>query len=1553
MSDWSQIAIDDRYRSASPGKRARIEIAWLTNEAPQLYPNMNDPQTFSTLMRYVRGYQLPPKMPDEDMIIQPQDLQMDGHTAMEDNPLFKKKSYKEQRDLRMIWYHKMAATDAEFQSLPRDSQASYFGKLMARAPVAEGGRWSLFPSFTPDELAKDFEERSKAGQSLIQFSEKMYRSGIKAVFGVALGPMRAIAGEDSQIAASIRDNDKYSQWLTEMTAEHNKFLTQTLPTFLGYAAGIATGPFLKMETATVQAIKGVGGTLASKVPNLVWETVGGGTAGAVQGIAEALQEGKDWKAYIPRDATIGVGAEFLSRYFGMVRGIRQAAKAAGYSPDKLIRSLQAPFDVGTGRILSPELEKIMVQHPEMNNILRQSKAVDPNGLLLRNLNSKQGVKMYADVIGFKYEETPKGLRLSKGNVSQTFGGPEDLQVYNARHWMDSQKDVWENWQETVGKKTALEAIESQPTLQARAGFYVPEVGRQRILEEFKLHHVPGYDYSKLPTDLRGGEGLLAKAEFEKYRGAREVERIQHPGSIPSEDVLRKRFLEKGTAPTAPEVTRYSTEDIDEIFTILKKRSARKSADALTARGIMLGDDLDEHYQSVKNLKRDIKTLDPDTAYFITNKETGGLLQANEIPTEYWDSPLVKQPFMHQQIFTGDSGAIRRQLASLRKNYINSKRATTIIGKTSKSEIRRFADTQVVELSYRVADGNGNTHEALLHFPSISSAQDALVRGKVGSKNLIDSLFPNDETLRKSYDSFTKSMRRSNLDKFRTEFQPYQFAAAMAKQRGYYLGVVDGKYVLQDMLDDTGDRVTYRTFDNVKDVFDVLKEFDLHSVPDIIKDVAPEALEQSYKRGITDLMDDLPYEEIKRTRRFNSRDFIPTRIAPPQYVMQRFENLAVTKQLQPYGISTTRDYNTIRDFTRAEHNFIDQRSRYLNTLKRGVSSKQYPYIARWIQSFEPSEAKALGLRGMETEVRADVEREIIEAFGPQAAERMFRTGTALSEYYTELFSQSGMPWYKFIKQYHPHIANELKKMKMGLSERIDPKKLTQIPNADKEFFFEMLREVDPRDVLWDDDVFRVADIYTRLMARKIFVRPKMKSMATRLKQVLSDMNRAGAVEEDFLAIIDYYRGLFEAIEGVQAPAERLLRYATAQTVDQLTDAVNARFGTKIGLEEVTTEGGKTRMVKTAMRKPDLVGNLVTLSAGAHIAGRPYLVARNLTQSLVTGGSTIGTRWWLEGLDATMQPGAIERMYNLGIAKRGQLPIAGGPRASSSGAVPWLVHKGMIPYKWADVVNRATVYHGMERRIDNAIDQYRRRAISRRKFIRRSGANLFGKAQYNEGVRLLNLASDPEAGFAAFKDHFARLAVDRTQYLYNSFDQPQIFRSGFGRFFGQYTSWPINFYNLVKERITSDSLTAGQKISFLARLGGITGAIGTGLHMAGLNARNFVPWNMMIFQGGPYYQLMNDMLGMMNGNEDAMRGAVRTLAGLVPFAYEGEGIMRAVQAIQDGDPYEAFLHLLSAPVRTDVYQRREAFSDQIENTLLKAGQAFIKLRQKNIFERVLPT
>lgn len=1600
---WENIAVSDKFREATPEEKAEMRALWMRDIAPAIHGNaLQNQDYYRAVSQQVYTYNLPRKLPDEDSILSPGVMNHNTFGYIEDNPLYARKSYQEQQTLKSIWFAKMQQADPEFAQLPYEDKIEYYNNLIRRGPT---GTSFLLSGFEPENAEENLARMSNAQKGLLRFSSNLVHSFSDAFGSLVLAPLRLLSPDNSAMESFFLDMEKEREWINTVTEEQRNFFTNAVPNFVGYGAGLMIGPFHGLEdlfsgTASIVG-KGAAKTLkltpgmlskagtaigVKGVPEIAYQVGGGAVIGLVQGVSEAIVQGKPWDTYLARDATIGVGMEFLGRYASMARSLRNIARSKGIKPKNLGRYVS---EFGRKEVLSPELETILKASPQSKTLLQYMHMVDENGLLLNAKYTTEGVRLQSEIIGVKSDISDKEIRFSTKNGDVVFDNPnEAVRLDEAVRWLDTSPEASEAWEKSLANKKVQEAVAMSENIAMDVGFRVPEAARKRIWKSYekayrdltgapppKVGAVPEQRVSINSTsELKRGDKISVSGFYGKnektidtkvlstkegsgvqIQWGKTVATITGDGKISTFTGTKPRTVLSNTTvqkiiPAVKGVegaSHFDTSFLDDIYTYIvgssgTKKADEKMAEGLWKKGIAFSSEKESHIAEFMNLAKDVRELRTEASYIIMSGGKSIPANVDDIPVVLATHPDVKNPFKVNQTYVGAPSQIRQVLRNIKKQYTNSKRSFTRVAKGHNVEILKYYDTQMVEVKAQIPitrkNGSVIMKDATISFKSVKEAQK-FMSGVVDNKleTVIKSIVDDDPELKEVFKQFSKPRSAKNpfglpRSTIESQYMPYILAKGMAKSNGFYLGNYKGKYVLQSFLDEGELKVN--SFDNLEGVFDFLKENNVvHTLPEMNRGLSQSAAELLIPNHMGDPLKELPYEEIKSKRRFGVTMLPSYFMAPPQHLLRDFEHLkSVGKLRKKFGFSPVRIHNQLRDMTMAKNAFQSNMDIRLKKIKGGHTKKaESEMISRWLEAVTdeseiPSRVKS-PLKEMNDIVfakKADVEKEMVEQFGSVRAQQLKEKAVQLSHYYKELFNLSGMDWSIYVKYYHPHMADKLKRMNINLSTRIDPKKFVEIPNADKEYFFELLREADPRDLLWERDAFRVAETYTHLMARKLYVRPTIKNIGNTLREVMADMNKKGITHSDYTNVVHYFTKMLQNIEGIKAPADEIVRYATDTTFDTICEAVNRRFGTSFKMH----------------KKHDPLSKFITIATGAHLAARPFPVMRNLTQSAVTGGTVIGMRWWLEGLDAVVNnPGQIKRLMNLGMISPRDIPAGAGFDIANRG-LGALVHKGMIPYKWADFVNRAVVFSGLERRFDEAFKKYMTgKKPNIKKFVRYSGMNLFGKAEYNGMVELVNANNmNTSLGYKAVKSRLARLGADYTQYLYNSFDQPYALREGIGKVFGQYTSWPINFYNLVKDRLLSDSLTVQQRAGFFARLGFVTGAIATGLHSAGISPQGFAPWNMMLISGGPYYQLLHDALASANGDQQAYRKLVHGLSSLVPFVYEGEGILKAIQAFQDGQFHEGFLYLASAPVRMDVYPRREVATDRLEKKLLDAGAKF---------------
>ena len=1492
---WDKIAVSDEFREAPKLIQNKMRFAWLDEVAPVMVPGYReDPKVKAETQEFVRQFRLPDKLPHEDEIIRPDTLREEGIATIEENPEFARLKRDEQQAIRSIWYHKMSVNDPDFASLPWEKQKAYYERLMSRPPSYSSGiAHSLWDNksgfFMPvrynADNSVDWEEVIKREHVI---SSNLINSFARGVGALITAPLKALTGPDSGISRVLADLQKEREWLND-TSAYNSALNEVLPSVVGEIGGIIAGPYGKLMRGLAggtKLVKGASGArsvartaglfekgakaVLPKMPQLVPQVAGGATAGAIYGVSAAIHENRPWDTYLLTDATLGVGVEFLTRYFGALRQIKRAANEMGVEMDKMLRR---PFDVRGGHVASDEMAAIMRANPEMAPLVDFVQGTDADGVLRKWTETLDGVSAKADILDFKINKVDDGIELKakdSDELIKKFTGPEQKQIYDANAWLDQQDDIWEKRLGT-SRKSTYEAIATAPTVELRRASFVPTKARKQVIKTLEEHDINmGIDYS---IDPRG-----------------------------------------------------DTSAVDELYTIIYKRSPSKASEILSKRNIIFSENPKENKAIIKQLKSDLEKITPKSPYLILNTETSKVVHPHDMPTVIVDHPNLSQPFYHSNVYTANPRDIRGLLNVMVKKQKATKSAITKQSHGTNIQTQKVADEDAVEMLVKVPGMDNQVHEAILHFPSYAQARNYLTEAKgKGLKGIADVLRRDDDMVRKSYESFVKAFKKSQPQRFKEESMPFNFVSKMAKDNDYYLAVYKGKYILQDALDIND--VRYTSFDTLDDVITFLKNTPRHVLrPEMVKNVSAESAEM-LGHNLKDPLEDIPYEEVKSRRHYGVTAWFELETRPTAYAVQYLEKMEAGKMIrQNFDTSVTRLYNVMEDSNRLRSAFEQDRRAFIRNVRKRYNIKgedQADFIKRWMEALDtPDEAV---IDGLQYEIKDDVVEEMVQRYGRHHADEMIEAGVEMTKFFDDLFSVSGLPFSMYIKHYAPHYSEMLARNKGKISPGLDPHSITQIPDPDKAVFFEMLRDINHTDVMWERDIFKLADIYAHLMGRNLFVRPALKQVKGELKRILEGMESLNPSTDDYKMVVHYMSNVMNSIAGTASPAERGAQYAMSRTVQELTESLD-----KVGLGKIS------------FKSSDPISKLITLSTGAHIAARPWPIARNLTQSLITGGSFIGPKWWMEGVSKLMDdPRQLMRLMDLGVIEKIQMPTGAGYSINPEG----IIAKAMEGYKFADWINRAIVYLGMESRVDDAIARYSSGALSGKRFVREAGAKLFGKAEYNEARRLLVTAADRKAGYTAFKDRLANLATARTQYLYHKFDTPELFRNGVGRLFGQYTTWPLNFLNFVRSATFSDSMNVVDRVKILTSLGLITTAIAKGAHDAGINPRSFIPWEMGMVGPGPYYKMLNDGILAINGDQRAYANLVDNLTAFLPFVYAGEGIWRAVDAFKDGDLMEGFLLLSSTPIRYDMYPRRETPIDTVKDAMMKGGQKYFEVKNRN--------
>ena len=1492
---WEAIATQPWFRDSDARKQNQLAMAWAREVAPRLYPEAAQSSDFLRgATHHAMSWRLPARVEYEDQIITPESLTVEGITRIESNPEFARRSYEEQQRLRQTWFQRATLEDERLQNASPEQLQSLFRNVIERAPAASsplfGGNNpnAVTPLIIdPDTLEVDEDSEQRAATW-----ERVLSNFATTLGGYTVGFMRPlaerIAGPDNVVTSTLRDMQERTRWLNEAN-EANRFLAQTLPAIAG-GVGAAFAPPVRLATkalAGTTAFSAATGATAipgilqqigpSAVPGLVYKTAGSATVGVLKGVSRALGEGIDWKTYIPMDATIGVGFSFMGNYLGALRQIRHLARDANVPMRKL---MGAPLN---GRKATAELQRIMLGNPDMRAATSFVRTADPNGLLYDLVDSPQGLRMKADILGLTVADEGGDTIIRKGSrVLGRFSGPQNKRIYDANVFLDNSDELWPATTRGFAAKSVLEQISDSPQIELRTGSYVPQVARRKIIQTLQNNNV-------------------------------------HYGSNAFAD------------------PRGDMSDIDRIFSIVRRHGAKKASQELSNRGIVFSPDAAENRAVIQALRAELNEIVPESPHFIVNKTTGNTVRPDRMPQVIFENPdATSGPHYHDNIFIGTPAKARETLANLRRasrtGQTAAKRSATIGG----VQYEEVVDPNFVEVRFRVPDADGRLANSILHFNSYEQAQQFLTRAKArGMNHALRDVLGEDDTIRRNFRAFEKTFRQANRQQYERDFIPFRFAQHQAAQDNFVLGTYRGKYILQDALGE-GD-TTYFTFDRIQDVLNFLENVDTRLVrPNLVPNVPRGAVEELFPEGQFQqpLDSKISYLDVTRNKRVGIRQYAQTQFAPTQYAVRQMENWELIQDLQNRGIdiSPQRMYNTIRDSQRFDASFRANKAQELRQIFRGVNARQLELMTDWLEAYDTPAQMAAAHNIANDKVKESVHQSMIQQFGREKADELVSQAIELRRFYNELFSMMDLDANTFLQNYSPRLAREVDMAGGRAGGRIDPRRLTQIPDTDRRAFFEFMRDSDPRDVLYERNAEELAYRYLGLASRKLHIRPTMNRIGQQFREASRQLHQSGATQPaDYEHLTSYFRGIMETVSGIDQPSDILLNQAVNNSMRGMAQSMSNILG---------------REFVEKFNHTDVMNKLVTLSTGGHIAGRLYPVARNLTQTMVTGAPLIGPRYWMEGVDAVLSdPSAIRRMIDLGIVDPHLMPTGSGWAIGHSGALSGAVRAGMKPFQTSDWINRAIMYLGMEKRVNSAIRDFSAGKLTTSQFMNKAGARLFGRANYNEMANMFNTAPTREAGLSAIRDRLSRLAVDNTQWLYSKMDSPQAFRGSIGRLFGTYTTWPSNFYNYLREALTSDSMTVVDRAQVLGGVGLVTTALAAGHEAAGMHPGNFMPWSMAMVGPGPYYNLLNNFVLGLNGDAHAMSQAMSSLTTFIPFAYAGGSLYNAISSIQEGEMWEALAHLSSAPFRTELYPRENPFREGIENVLQQAGSTYVQAFRSN--------
>jgi hypothetical protein len=339
--------------------------------------------------------------------------------------------------------------------------------------------------------------------------------------------------------------------------------------------------------------------------------------------------------------------------------------------------------------------------------------------------------------------------------------------------------------------------------------------------------------------------------------------------------------------------------------------------------------------------------------------------------------------------------------------------------------------------------------------------------------------------------------------------------------------------------------------------------------------------------------------------------------------------------------------------------------------------------------------------------------------------------------------------------------------------------------------------------------------------------------------------------------------------------------------------------------------------------DYINKLHGFTIAATMSFRPWPVIRNLQQVWTTLAPMFGNDSVMRALKVMADDDAAGEVYQR-LLKTGRLqdriPIHGGVY-EATGTMGLVNKAGMKLYKSSDDYTRMVVDIVVRDTFTDAVAKLNAGIVNEKKFIRLANLHRLDDFDQREIVRRLRGYTD-ESGravsgsFDAAMDYYGDVVTRETMFAYTAGANPMMFNGMWGRLFGMFGHYPVYYAQTLVNGLRRGNLA--DKALFAGRVAFNTAALWFAFdQVMGVKSDNFKPWKTMFFDGGPYFKLLTNTLeaaaGSPGSSWDMVKQDTRRL--FIPGSLMGESVLQGVKLMEQGQSYQGFLRLMSAPLADD--------------------------------------
>jgi len=1535
---WNTYATTDAYRNATSIEQMQYREAWLQYKAPKLYGSLRPEGVSALRQNMLAQNNLPPVLPDEKIIIPDDSLTMLGFDSLETNPALGQKPLAEQLTYRKIWFEKMSAKDEKYNALAPEEQQKLYMDVMQRGPTYASGIFRA-QAFTAKEQHDEFLKKDKASQQAESYTRQFLQElgPENFLLQIPRAAINVVTGGKNGVQDFFQDLENESAW-GKMVSEADNFI----PAFLGSALGLIVSPFGALEkglAGSMQFIKGtktaargvaavVGGAtkgafenipgliekgvsklvpeaFSKAIPTIFYNVAGGATAGGLYGISSALSKNQPWDTNLATDASLGVGFEIISRYVSGLVGVKNLLKQSKLKVS-LKDFLNAPMDFRGGGVIPEGIAKRLYGDPLFAQFLDGVHFMDnQGGLSIDQFNqSAKGLDIRRSMFGYDVEDTIAAgsktgeISLKKAGV-EVYRSPMGVvptTAYKATiDWIDN-KHILDYYKYNTGT-TIYEALKATPPkIQVREGLIVDTASRELTLDFLKAQRaLTGFDYTLDP---------------------------------------------RGTTAVVDQITR----------TIKTAPTPELAVEGLRKFGLHFGQDGRFAKETLENatvelafLKAHMNAIDPVKQYYIVDSTTGNLAKYDEIPNVILESPVFKAPYKATKVWSAPSLEVAiSKIKKLRQVDISKQaQQTKIIGKENIT--MKEANTGLIEVAMDIADGNNELNRHIFTFGNKKAATNFLqANSAMARESVFGDTFAAHPELKTQYDNFLHEISKTKdigLKKvLQREQVPFIFAARMARQNNLYLGYYKGNYIIQEFIEAGSNEMKFTKFARLGEVVRYVNNYrPTDAMGEMLSGVQAGAIQTAKENIVGDLggtLDDTANPDAvllkkldpkKAPKKFGFFTRVGLTLAPPEAAMRTYDDLPVGRTSTELGFSPTAMFQEIRQAERNTTTLLQHWTGSIAKQVKEVSNRGREMATEYWEALDHvNEMRTLPERTTKYKMKADVEAQMLEELGQAETAKAIDLASTINTAFEKLFSALGIDKDLYIRHYLPHLRDAAHRSAGSLASTTPLDDIMRaIPKQDRQKFFDFIRAFNVEDAALEKDIGNLAVSYFAAAAQKMTLDPVLTKVRNFLEKTLKKSYK-GAQEVDYLSLQQYMKGVFKSLKGSADPSDLEWDLAAQATYENVAKKLN-------------------RPVK---RLGSVVDRILAITTGGYIAYRPYSVGKQILSSMFIGMPALGPTWWMAGLQAFLEPGTLKRLIDEGVIKPGQAMSGLEAALKKDSMYSKLLRVGMAPFSWGDNFGRAVSYLGMQKRVNHYLDKLVAKQITEKQFIHLARLDFFGREHINTAIEFLRI-KNVAVGREKFTHYFSQLMADKTNFLYGKLESPQIFKRGAGRFFGQFVNWSNSYIGLIKDIWVTDTMPVASRIRMLAEVGGVAAAIGYGMQAVGINDKSMLPWNMALIQGGPYYTMMNDLLGSIAGGDETRFPAfARALVALIPFSRAQDNVMKAVAALVDRqDPWMALVYLSATPLYVNKYANKiDTPFDVLEKKIMEGGKMYFKGKEQ---------